>query len=209
VTGAGPIFHDVMLAAVEHVLGRLPIGDTSPIVAAPSDVHRVTLCAESGLAPNAWCPTHVVEWLPSETVLAQCDWHRAGDTGVVTVYPEPFRVWAKSAGLRTDTPAVATQHVDSPRRAAPIDSPPTNALVVVAPLAGALYLIDPTLRPEYQTLPLRARGATGTLAWFVDGAPIGTALADDAVRWPLARGTHAIKVKDAAGRTAETSITVR
>src|SRR6266699_3833825 len=76
VTGAGPIFHDVMLAAVEHVLGRLPIGDTSPIVAAPSDLRRVTLCAESGLAPNAWCPTRVVEWLPSEAVLAQCDWHR-------------------------------------------------------------------------------------------------------------------------------------
>jgi membrane carboxypeptidase/penicillin-binding protein PbpC len=83
-------------------------------------------------------------------------------------------------------------------------------LIVVAPLAGALYLLDPTLRPEFQALPLRARGgAPGRLEWFVDGEPVGLAARDEAFRWPLARGSHDIEVRDEAGVTATSRIVVR
>jgi membrane carboxypeptidase/penicillin-binding protein PbpC len=83
-------------------------------------------------------------------------------------------------------------------------------LSISSPLAGALYLIDPTLRPEFQRLPLRARGAaTGPLEWFVDDAPIGRAHRDEPMWWPLAKGTHTIAVRDAGGRSASTHIVVR
>jgi membrane carboxypeptidase/penicillin-binding protein PbpC len=65
------------------------------------------------------------------------------------------------------------------------------------------------LRPEFQSLPLRARGASGSLEWFVDGSSVGAANAEDALRWPIARGAHAIEVRDASGHRAQTAILVR
>src|SRR5205085_3182607 len=40
VTGAGPIFHDVMVAAVERVLGRLPFEDDRATIAGPETLAR-------------------------------------------------------------------------------------------------------------------------------------------------------------------------
>jgi membrane carboxypeptidase/penicillin-binding protein PbpC len=89
--------------------------------------------------------------------------------------------------------------------------PPRSRLAIAAPLAGATYLIDPTLRAEFQTLPLRARGVpAGTpLEWLVNNVAVGTVDAGGTLRWPLARGRHVIVVRDAFGERAETAIEVR
>jgi membrane carboxypeptidase/penicillin-binding protein PbpC len=79
----------------------------------------------------------------------------------------------------------------------------------VSPLAGATFLRDSTLRPEFQTLPLRARGARGPVEWRVAGALIGTSSDGNAVRWPLATGQHRVEARDSAGRTAVVTIHVR
>ena len=215
VTGAGPIFHDVMLAAIERVRGSLPIGETVSIVTVPADVRRVELCAISGMAPHASCPARAVEWVPSTTVLQRCTWHHASDRGLVTVWPEPFRRWAKTSGAAV-APALASNGVPIVTRAEPasIDSTRhTSApgpFAIVRPLGGAVYLIDPTLRPEFQTLPLAAQGASsGFIAWYVDGALVGRAGPDATVRWPLIRGSHTITAKDSAGRSAATQVVVR
>src|SRR5262249_45742585 len=129
--------------------------------------------------------------------------------GVITVWPEEYRPWARTAGLLDARPA--------PRAilAGPVDAgaarPTTSAaLSVVEPLAGAVYLLDPTLRREFQTLSLRATGgATATLAWFVDGTSLGTSQRDDPARWPLEPGTHSFTVRDASGHTASTKVMVR
>ena len=86
----------------------------------------------------------------------------------------------------------------------------TGALTIVAPLAGATYLFDPTLRAEFQQLPLRALGgAAGEREWTVDGVSVGRARSDDTLRWSLERGTHVISVRDTAGTETRTQITVR
>jgi penicillin-binding protein 1C len=213
VTGAGPIFHDVMIAAVERARGRLPLDDARPIVEPPADLRRVTLCAESGLTPNAWCPTRVVEWLPLDVTPKECDWHRETAAGVTTAYPEQYRQWVQGeGGVFHGLPADRAH--SSPSRPAVAKVMETTAdasrLTITAPLAGALYLIDPTLRSEFQTLPLRARGASpGVLEWFVDGHSVGRVDPDDAVRWPLERGRHDISARDASGHTAETTVVVK
>src|SRR5262249_14883722 len=85
-----------------------------------------------------------------------------------------------------------------------------RSISIVAPLGGAVYSIDSTLRPEFQMLTFRARGgAPGRREWFVDGTSIGVSTSDDAVRWPLARGTHEVTVRDANGNEALTSFVVR
>jgi penicillin-binding protein 1C len=210
VTGAGPIFHDVMLAAVELARGASAIGDNTPILPPPGEVRRVELCALSGMAPTDACPTRALEWVPAEAAPGRCTWHHASDRGVITVWPEPFRQWAQKAGLIVESAVAGVGEVEAERAGGgPADRGPAP-LTIVQPLGGAVYLLDPTLRPEFQTLALRARGGTaGARQWTVDGVAVGATGPDDALRWPLARGTHAIAVQDAAGHSAATRIVVR
>ena len=197
VTGAGPIFHEVLTAAVERY-GRAH-DDTTPILATPGDVRRTTLCATSGLVAGDACPTRTDEWVPTETPLGRCTWHHASDEGLVTVWPDEYRGWAAQQHL----PAASAQ------RAALAPAAQHSALQIVNPLGGATYLFDPTLRSEFQTLPLRVRGADGTIAWEIDGRAYGTSGADHSLDWPLTRGEHRIVAVTATGARAETRITVR
>jgi len=63
VTGAGPIFHAVMLAASrEH----------EQIVDRPADLERVPVCALTGLRPSTACPAVDNEWLPGNAPVVFC-----------------------------------------------------------------------------------------------------------------------------------------
>ncbi len=59
VTGAGPIFHDVMLAATKN----LPHGD----FAQPQKLKKVTICRLSGKRPTVLCPHTIEEWFVAGT----------------------------------------------------------------------------------------------------------------------------------------------
>ena len=96
VTGAGPIFHHVMIAAVERARGRVPIDEFEPLQTPPADVRRAEVCALSGLTPNAACPRRTQEWVPSGAEPPPCTWHHASDEGLITVWPEEYREWAGS-----------------------------------------------------------------------------------------------------------------
>ncbi len=83
-------------------------------------------------------------------------------------------------------------------------------LSIVSPANGTTYLIDPTLRREFQTVPLKAAGAApGAVAWTVDDRPLTPAASGPGIEWPLAPGRHRIAARDARGRTAAIEITVR
>lgn len=201
VTGAGPIFHDVMLAAVEDARGSLPLFDTTPIHDVPEGLAEATLCAESGMAAAAACPARVREFLPTPHTLDHCSWHHASDRGVVTVYPELYRSWAQA---QAGTPApvhIASAGAPTGRNAA--------TLAIVSPPSGATYLIDPTLRPDYQSLTLKAQGAVGRIEWSLNGHPLGATLGETPITWPMVRGTHTISARDANGRWAQSQIVVK
>ena len=83
-------------------------------------------------------------------------------------------------------------------------------LQIVSPADGSTYLIDPTLRREFQALSLRAVTARrGLIEWSVNGQEVGAADADAKVDWPLAPGKHRIIARDEQGRTAEAQVVVR
>jgi len=199
VTGAGPIFHDVLLAAVEHSRGSLPLFDTSPIHDRPGDLLERDLCAESGMTAGASCPARVREFLPPTVDGHTCTWHHASDRGVVTVYPEPYRTWVLS---NATTRTAASVPASAPR-------PDRTTLAIASPPSGATYLIDPTLRPDFQSLPLRSQGGIGRIEWSLNGQSLGATLGDTPITWPLTRGTHTITARDANGRRASSQITVK
>ena len=168
------------------------------------------------------CPTRASEWLPQGHTADVCTWHHSSDRGLVTIWPDVYRDWARQNGLlaapasSSEPPVVgrADGGADWNARARGVHATRATAaesseLTIVRPLAGGVFLLDPTLRPEYQMLSLAARGGSGTLHWFVDGAALEEAAPDDTVRWPLVRGRHEILVRDSTGREARTHLTVR
>ncbi|MBV8519148.1 MAG: penicillin-binding protein 1C [Acidobacteria bacterium] len=185
ITGAAPIFHGVMLAAMQRARGRLPIGDTTPVVAPPANVTSVEICALSGLRPSPYCPAVRKEWLPSEQPARFCAWHHAD--GAID-WPGEYRAWNRAA-----QPALAARG-ETVHRA--------ETLRIANPPDGATYLIDPTLRAPFQSLRLRAI-ATSRVAWQVDGRRVAS------TEWPLVPGRHEITAVDAEGRSDRVRIFVK
>jgi len=102
--------------------------------------------------------------------------------------------------------------VPSPSEQRPAPARTAHALLrITNPSEGSIYLKDPTLRPGFQTLALRAVAAGGTreLEWAVDGRQVGTSAPERPLDWPLAIGKHHIAVTDDQGHRAEAGIVVR
>lgn len=186
VTGAGPVFNAVMLAAVKRARGHLPVGDTTPIVEPPAGVEQLPICALSGLRPSPYCPAVQREWLASDAPAQFCSWHHDGAID----WPAEYRAWA-----RQHEPAVAVAAAPRPvsRERAPMR--------IANPPDGATYLIDPTLRREYQTLRLRAESTT-RVTWKINDRPVTD-------EWPLTPGTHVITAVDAEGRRDSVRVFVK
>jgi penicillin-binding protein 1C len=218
ITGAAPIFHDVMLAAAKP---------RESIVDPPPNVERAPVCALSGLRPSTSCPNVEEEWVASEEPVAFCSWHRA--SGVVD-WPGEYRAWArerlgeklsvvggqlsvvKDRFSTTDNrqlttanhfPATGNRQPTTPDRQAAI-----RTLKVTNPPDGATYLIDPTLRKHYQTLRLRAISESN-VAWRVDERRVGVAERDAFLEWPLVPGRHTITATDDRGQAQSVRIFVK
>src|SRR4051812_25038368 len=147
VTGAGPIFHAVMLAAM-----RRAGGNDETIVDRPAALEEQPICALSGHRPSTSCPATETEWLPRDADVEFCDWHHASGVS----WPSEYREWAAAHERRPAGNAPrATVARDTTFR---ITSPPNDAT----------YLVDPTLHREFQALHLRA---THDATWIVDGKP--------------------------------------
>ena len=207
VTGAGPIFHAVMLAAQRRA-GGTSNGFADAALADPPDglVDR-EICVLSGMPANPWCPSKRHEHVPAEADTAPCSWHHQAEQGLITEWPPEYREWARAAGLASPSVATAAAIVVRHATSASASRP---ALAIASPPSGATYLIDPTLRRDFQTLSLRAvTDRPGRLEWHVDGRALGVASSESALAWPLAPGIHEILVTDTSGRTASTRVTVR
>jgi penicillin-binding protein 1C len=209
VTGAAPIFHAVMLAAVKRLHGSHVAPEQSDITPRPAGLHERQVCALSGMTANAWCPSRRREWLPAGEEMP-CSWHHLSGGELLVVWPAEYRQWASGQGLLDDRRWPRHAAADLVEPASPRSAAQRPALQIVNPPAGATYLIDPTLRREFQTLGLRAvSDRPGTIEWRVNAKPAGTAASDAPLMWPLTPGTHRITARDHRGRTAETTIVVR
>jgi penicillin-binding protein 1C len=210
ITGAAPIFHDVMLAAVKRRTGRIPVGELLPVAIPPDGLERLEICALSGDQPSNFCAIREREWIDRSMPRQICSWHDL--TG--TQWPGEYRAWAKAAGRLPARSELASATFDDASHPSPLASRPSPlpSLRITNPGADATYWIDPTLRPEYQTLALRATrtgGGPGEIVWSIGDETAGTVHSDDALDWPLRRGTHHIIVRDATGNEDSVRITVK
>ena len=208
VTGAGPIFHAVMLAAEKRAARGANDSDFDPFEPmsdVDARVQSIEICALSGLAANPWCPARRREWVAAEASPRPCSWHHLTDSGLLTVWPAQYRQWARDHGMDPE----ARRSPESVDRVTAV-SLQSKELRISSPPDGATYLIDPTLRREFQALALRAVTATpGSVQWTVDERALASSASDRATSWPLVPGRHTFRARDAAGQTAEATIVVR
>lgn len=208
VTGAAPIFHAVMLAA-DRRYGDTTIASGQAAALEPPQEHDAVrpqeICALSGLAANAWCPVRRREWLPAESEMLPCSWHHVDDGEVITIWPAEYHEWARAQGFIRVPRMPTVPRAQRVQRVLDDD-----VLRIVSPADGSTYLIDPTLRREFQALPLRILAAEpGAVEWTIDGRSLGRISTERAGSWPLATGRHIFMVHDGRGRVAQSTIVVR
>ena len=179
VTGAGPVFHAVMLAAMRRAGGN----DNTAIVDRPDDLEEQPICALSGHRPSTSCPATETEWLPRDADVEFCAWHHASGVS----WPSEYREWAAARERRMNPSA--------PRATVARDT----TFRITSPANDTTYLVDPTLHREFQAVHLRA---THDATWIVDGKPA-------AREWPLRTGQHTIVATNARGVRDRVYITVR
>ena len=209
VTGAAPIFHAVMLAATKRLRGAIDSLEQATIVEPPEGLQTREVCALSGMAANAWCPSRQRERLPAGKDLP-CSWHHLSDEGLVVVWPPQYRQWSTENGLvASRQSAIGNQQSSIGNRQSSIVNR-QSPLEISSPPSGAVYFIDPTLRREFQTLALRVVSPQpATIEWQVNGQTIGTSSSEIPLPWPLVPGKHAITARDARGNVAQTAVTVK
>jgi penicillin-binding protein 1C len=207
VTGAAPIFHAVMLAAERRAAENSnELGLSTGSAPAPAGVVRREICALSGMAANAWCPTRQHEWIGSEAAHLPCSWHHLSDEGLLTVWPPEYREWARTQEGRHDPQVERARSM----RAGTLGTEQRGVFRISSPPDGATYLIDPTLRRDFQALPLRVvTGRAGQIQWSVDGRDLGPVSSERAMTWPLRPGRHVFEARDHSGQSARAIVTVR
>lgn len=190
VTGAGPIFHDVMLAAHEGISPR--------DFAKPSGIVSVEICEASGKLPTPECPHTVSEFFmrgtePTETddlfraididrrngLLAspECD-RRFVVSRVFAVYPSELASWARESGI--EQPPVDVSPLCADAEGTPLRSE-QSFIEITDPQRGDSFVFDPLVPDASEGISLRARASDDvrSIVWSANGERIGTAQAPD------------------------------
>jgi penicillin-binding protein 1C len=217
ITGAGPLFHDAMEAAM---LGRVPEPLRLDRSGGEPGLVEVEVCPLSGGRPTRACPTATHEWMTPQAAerLTPCTMHesvsidrrnglRAGPTCPVEVTRHAtfekldgrYRAWAVAAGRdlapEQSSPLCATAgRVEADR-----------ALRIAWPSDDARFVIDPERPREQQQLLARVDVPAGveSVEMVVDGRPLGRLRSPFVARWPLAPGDHVMVARSDDAPTSE------
>jgi membrane carboxypeptidase/penicillin-binding protein PbpC len=174
VAGAGPIWRDVMMAAV---------GNTDPgWLQRPAGIVDETVCAPTGLLPGPDCPSPVRELFVSGTQPSSVERYYSRDpSGEVRVNPPAeARAWAIDSGLAL---------------AGPGESSADAAVRVVQPGPGSVFFVSPELKSQELVLRASIPPGAGDVEFRVDGRVVGRSPGPDPwLTWRLDPGQHRLEV---------------
>ncbi len=203
VTGAAPIFNAVMMAAQKRAGKDVELASYESLLDPPPGLEQQSVCALSGLRPSTSCPAIEMEWVAIGASRDDCTWHRGDGRDSIVVWPPEYRDWAGSRGLISEREILVHQ-------VRALEGETSQRVRITNPPTGSTYLIDPTLRRNFQSLSLRAMldGEKGPVVWSVNGKSIGRTAPGRALSWPLTAGTHTI-VASAGSSTDRATIVVK
>jgi penicillin-binding protein 1C len=220
ITGAGPIFHAVMDAAMRRRASTPATGAASLGVEGREGVRRVQICALSGGLASSDCPHEVQEWVEERALLEPCNLHervrirradglRAGPTCSAEEveergferFPPEYLAWA-----------VAASRPLAPRDFSPMcPAPPTatteagGTLAILFPQDGARFVMDPERPEAVQVLavPLAVPSGKREAALLVDGEVVDTVRSPFVANWSLKPGAHVLSARTSDGAESE------
>ena len=175
VTGAAPVWHDVMEAALK--------GQPVHAFTRPDGLVDVEVCALSGDLPGPDCPHRVVETFVAGTEPATvCAMHQRIDGVVYTVLPPEAQEWARE------------HHLPQPSSASVSPAP---LLRIASPDAGAIYHIDPAQPRETQKINISIvyNISFVQIKLFIDDLPLAQFTSPPYTHlWQLEPGLHTFSV---------------
>ncbi len=197
--GAGQIFTDVMM-----MLHMPPRGFPPSEFTKPKGLVSIAICPLSGKLPTPQCGTSIREWfIRGSQPLEPCDVHRRfrcrdddGETidRVFEVLPPEYAVWAAEEGIPLP-PGNAIRLTGATSGLKDDSVNPKKLLSILSPNDGDLFKLDPTLRPEYQTVRI--------LGFIPDRVSNVSVVVDDkefyrydrrGVWWNLKKGSHRLQL---------------
>lgn len=182
ITGAGPLFRDVVLMLGDG-------GDFS----VPPGLERKSLCQWSGNLAGPNCPRKSLEWLGAGGLVRTCSTCLLDDAGRLSFEFDPiYREWAQENSLPL----------------APESSSNKQEFRFVFPQDGDVFRRDADLREPYQRTKLKISGGALPLRWSVDGEMLEEQK-ERVLWWQLESGLHKVEVQDANKRTTSISFEVR
>ena len=224
ITGAGPIWHDFMEAALA---GR-PIQN----FARPDGLVDEQICDTSGLLATDACPRKRIEtFIAGTEPIRQDDSYQVlaidAATGLVwangcagpkvertfRIMPVDAVAWGIEQGIEQPplSDCKARGSVSNPESQAQYGNAPS--LVVVSPARNATFALTSSLPPDTQRVEIAARPGTSgrwrEITLLVDGQPIGTFRAEPyRALWPLRAGTHTVQAVgvDGAGQQVQSDV---
>jgi membrane carboxypeptidase/penicillin-binding protein PbpC len=199
VTGAGPIWHDLMEKAL---LGRPERGFDQP-----AGLVQAEVCALSGKLPTEACPHRSIEWFIAGTTPTELDdWYQVLQldqaTGLVAdaqtpasrivektylVLPPELQEWARDQGIPAPPPnsAIVTGGAGESNA----------ALLLVSPDPGVAYRISPAVPREQQQIRFSAvaRVALTEKGFVLDGERLRVQGNSFELQWALEAGRHRVQ----------------
>jgi penicillin-binding protein 1C len=231
ITGAAPLFHAVMEAAMRGRDARpLRIASTG---GAATALVPVEVCPLSGARTTGACPHAVREWMTpaARDAVSTCLMHetvridrrnglRAGPgcaaehvlERTFERYERAERAWAAGAGRPTAPDAFSPLCPGGPT---PSGAPGATSVRIGWPADGADFVIDPDRARAQQRLQVRveADDAVHAVELLVDGRVVGRMGSPFVAWWTLSPGDHVLVARAQgaarAAQSAPTSIRVR
>ncbi|WP_394824565.1 penicillin-binding protein 1C [Pendulispora albinea] len=234
ITGAGPLFHAVMEAAMRgRPASPLPLEKNRARRAesterAEPDLERTSVCALSGEPAGPSCPHRVLEWRPRSAAREpSCHMHvkvaidrrnglRAGpacapedvEERIYEHFAPEYAAWATTAGRPT-----------VPREWSPLcpgtgdpdpDAVATTAVRILYPTPGARFVIDPDRPRDAQLLDVQVVSPPHTreVTLRVDGTLVARTTTPP-LSWKLEPGDHLLTAEADGHPGAPVKITVR
>ncbi|MFN8609194.1 MAG: penicillin-binding protein 1C [Vulcanimicrobiota bacterium] len=192
ITGAAPIFHDVVASLAQRD------GGSPPFASQPAGLRQLNICAESGQLLGPDCPHPLQEWfLERRLPTSKCGFHQRVGNRVYCHYPPLYRGWALAQGI--------AQPPAGPAEA-------TSPVAVAFPDNGAVFRLDQYLRGDYQKLHLKVTVPDWCewVEWKVGEDVMQGARRPFDAWWPLRRGGYFITaVAHGAGGRSQSSPGVR
>jgi penicillin-binding protein 1C len=198
-TGAGPIFSDVMMLLHQH--------NTPEEFPVPQGLHRRAVCPRSGKLPTKACGETIVEWFQSgDEPRERCDVHHfyrvveAGRESIraYEVAAPEFRAWAEQE--RIPTPPAGAKPVPSSDPGLQSGNH-SSALrpSILYPNDGDQFKLDPVLRREYQSIKILGATPEGSTQPVLRDNDKAVAYNTSGSWWVLERGKHTLQLEASVG----------